>query len=325
MISYNLPFFKPFFYVKSVYIKLVVSCIKYINFGKLLSEVMRMNLYRVERKRNFWKYGLVVIITVCLTLFTDRSIQKANEIDEFAERLSLEENAVDEVSNIEISAEDYIEEVMKSTVGISLIEPSEANIFDVNLEEKWGMGTGIVVSENGYILTNQHLAKTKGASLVVTLNSGKSVKGRIVWTEENIDLAIIKVEETGLVAAKLGDSNSLKVGNDVIAIGNSLGIEFQGTTTKGIVSGLDRTIMFQENGENVFMEGLIQTDASINPGNSGGPLINASGEVVGVNTVKITSAEGIGFAVPINIVKNVISAYERDGVFKEAYLRYLCV
>lgn len=102
--------------------------------------------------------------------------------------------------------------------------------------------------------------------------------------------------------------------------GNPLGREFIGTTTKGIVSGLDRTILFEENGEKVFMEGLIQTDASINPGNSGGPLINESGEVIGINTVKITSAEGIGFAVPINIVKNIIKEYEEEDVFIEASL-----
>lgn len=99
-----------------------------------------------------------------------------------------------------------------------------------------------------------------------------------------------------------------------------MGAEFQGTTTKGIVSGLDRTIKFEENGKPILMEGLIQTDASINPGNSGGPLINSKGEVIGINTVKITSAEGIGFAVPINIVKNVLNSFVLEDKFEEAYL-----
>ena len=153
------------------------------------------------------------------------------------------------------------------------------------------------------------MAKEKGARIAVTLNQGKTIQGKIVWVEENIDLAIIKVDESGLIPAILGNSDELKIGNDVIAIGNPLGEEFKGTTTKGIVSGLDRTIKFEENGEQVLMEGLIQTDASINPGNSGGPLINSKGEIVGINTVKITSAEGIGFAVPINIVKDVINSF----------------
>lgn len=164
------------------------------------------------------------------------------------------------------------------------------------------------------------MAQKVGAKIVVTLNTGKSVQGKIVWVEENIDLSLIKVEEKGLTPAILGDSNEILVGDEVIAIGNPLGAEFQGTTTKGIVSGLDRTIMFEENNEKVYMEGLIQTDASINPGNSGGPLINARGEVIGINTVKITSAEGIGFAVPINLIKNVINSYVLEDKFDEAYL-----
>lgn len=181
-------------------------------------------------------------------------------------------------------------------------------------------GTGIIVSEKGYILTNQHLAQKVGASIIVTLNSGKTLQGKVVWNEKNIDLAIIKVPESGLIPAIIGDANDMAVGEEVIAIGNPLGEEFQGTTTKGIISGLDRTIVFEENEEKIYMEGLIQTDASINPGNSGGPLINARGEVIGINTVKITSAEGIGFALPINIVKNVINSFVLEDKFDEAYL-----
>ncbi len=141
-----------------------------------------------------------------------------------------------------------------------------------------------------------------------------------MWVQENIDLAIVKVDMEDLCAAKLGDSDNIKIGSDVLAIGNPLGVEFQRSTTKGIISGLNRTLTFEENGETIFMEDLIQTDASINSGNSGGPLINESGEVIGINTVKITSAEGIGFAVPINIVVPIIDKLSKDGTFKEAYL-----
>lgn len=274
-----------------------------------------------KKKSDFPKYFVVVVITALLTLFADRTIQKANEIDEFAQRLDLNQNMiVEEKEQVTYESEDYIENILNSTVGISLIKPTGSSIFNINLEENWGIGTGVIVSDKGYILTNQHLAQKKGGKLTVTLNSGKSVEGKVVWNEENIDLAIVKIDETNIQAVKLGNSDNLKIGNEVIAIGNPLGVEFQGTTTKGIVSGLDRTILFEEDGEKVFMEGLIQTDASINPGNSGGPLINESGEVIGINTVKITSAEGIGFAVPINIVKNVIKSYEEEDVFSEANL-----
>lgn len=138
--------------------------------------------------------------------------------------------------------------------------------------------------------------------------------------QEDIDLAIIKINKKNLSVARLGDSDNLKIGNEVWAIGNPLGVEFQRTTTKGIVSGINRTLTFEENGNTIFMEDLIQTDASINSGNSGGPLINESGEVIGINTVKITTAEGIGFAVPINIIKPVINSFVENDSFDEVKL-----
>ena len=181
-------------------------------------------------------------------------------------------------------------------------------------------GTGVIVSENGYILTNQHLARNINTRMTVNLENGDSVQGKVVWTQEDIDLAIIKIDRNNLNVAKLGDSDNLRIGSNVMAIGNPLGVEFQRTTTQGIISGLDRTLTFKEDEKTIFMEDLIQTDASINSGNSGGPLINESGEVVGINTVKITSAEGIGFSIPINIVKPIIEKLDKTGKFKEAYL-----
>jgi len=112
----------------------------------------------------------------------------------------------------------------------------------------------------------------------------------------------------------------LDFGKPVYAIGNPIGVEFKRTVTAGIVSGLNRTIRIEENGETSYMASLIQTDATINPGNSGGPLINRQGEVIGINTVKITTAEGIGFAIPINIVKPIIEQFINTGAFEEAYL-----
>jgi len=136
----------------------------------------------------------------------------------------------------------------------------------------------------------------------------------VKWIQKDIDLAMIKIEKNNLIAATLGDSDIIRIGNEVWAIGNPLGVEFQRTTTKGIISGINRTLTFEENGQTILMEDLIQTDASINSGNSGGPLINKNGEVIGINTVKITTAEGIGFAIPINIVKPIINSFiEKDN------------
>lgn len=213
-----------------------------------------------------------------------------------------------------------INDAKKSVVGISFLKPEAEDIFDLKTTEKWGLGTGVIVTKSGYILTNQHIAQTVGKKANITLYDGRMVDGRVVWNEKNLDLAILKIDEKNLSVAKLGNSDALFVGDDVIAIGNPFGIEFLGTTTKGIISGLDRTFMIDDNGEKIFVESMIQADASINPGNSGGPLIDALGNVVGINTVKLDDAEGIGFAIPINVVKPVIEAFEKEDKFEEATL-----
>ena len=130
--------------------------------------------------------------------------------------------------------------------------------------------------------------------------------------DERLDLAVLKITGDNLTVAPLGDSKILTVGDTAIAIGNPLGLTFQRTVTSGIISAINRTI-----GEpgGLFMEDLLQTDASINPGNSGGPLININSEVIGINTIKVTSAEGMGFAIPINIIKPILKSIEEKGDF----------
>ena len=132
-----------------------------------------------------------------------------------------------------------------------------------------------------------------------------------------MDLSIVKIKLEGLQAVKLGDSTSVKAGQTVYAIGNPIGYEFERTVTSGIISAKARTLKFTENNEEVLMTDLIQTDATINPGNSGGPLINTAGEVIGINSLKIDTAEGIGFAVPINVAKPIIEKYSTTGNFEE--------
>ena len=219
-----------------------------------------------------------------------------------------------------VNNDNILENAMKSVVGISKLQANEESIFDINFTEKWGFGTGIIVSKNGYILTNQHLAGKVGSKLIVNLENGESVQGKVMWVQQDIDLAIVKINKNNLEVAKLGNSDNIKIGNEVWAIGNPLGVEFQRTTTKGIISGVNRTLTFKENGKTIFMEDLIQTDASINNGNSGGPLINQSGEVIGINTVKIDEAVGLGFAVPINIVKPIIESFVEKNSFIEVNL-----
>lgn len=224
------------------------------------------------------------------------------------------------LENEEILSSDIIEKAVKSVVGISKLEQNGTSIFLENSESKLGLGSGIIVTENGYVLTNQHVAGNKYSNCNVTLENGQTFDGTVVWADENIDLAIVKIAGSNLDYISLSDSDNIRLAEDVYAIGNPIGIEFQRTVTKGIISGKNRTIKLSDDENSSYMEDLIQTDATINEGNSGGALINSKGELIGVNSVKISDAEGIGFAVPINIVKPIIEKLVKNGKFDEAYL-----
>ena len=170
-----------------------------------------------------------------------------------------------------------------------------------------GIGTGVVLTADGYALTNRHVVEGS-KSLTATLADGTEYPATVVTVSDTKDLALVKIEATGLSPATIGDSDTIKVGQTAIAIGSPLGT-YTETVTKGIVSALDRTITVQDDqtGKPVTLSGLIQTDAAINPGNSGGPLMDAIGQVVGINTATASSAEGLGFAIPIKEAASLIA------------------
>lgn len=234
-----------------------------------------------------------------------------------AERTS---ETVADVKEENKTVSEIIENVSTCVVGISKLKENGNSIFLKDGTTKLGLGTGIIVSENGYIITNEHVSGQKYGTCYVTLENGKNYTANVVWSDQDLDLSIIKIDALGLNYANLGDSDKIKVGEKVYAIGNPLGFEFQRTVTSGIISAKDRTIKLEEDENSVYMEDLIQTDATINPGNSGGPLIDIDGNVIGINSVKITSAEGIGFAAPINIIKPILNSYISEGKFEEASL-----
>ncbi|WP_372996277.1 S1C family serine protease [Lutispora sp.] len=204
--------------------------------------------------------------------------------------------------------------VMPTVVGISTITMQRDFFFGARYTE--GVGSGVIVDPRGYILTNSHVVGNSRSRLTVYLADGRELEGNVLWQDVGLDLAVVKVEANNLPTAELGDSDALTVGEIAIAIGNPLGLRYERTVTQGIVSGLNRSIMVDQN---TIMEDLIQTDAAINPGNSGGPLINSKGKIIGINTVK-ASAEGLGFAIPINVTKPVIKHFVEDGVFNPPYL-----
>ena len=206
----------------------------------------------------------------------------------------------------------------KSVVGVSKLKDNGGSVFFNNGVDKIGIGSGIIVSDKGYILTNEHVSGSKGGTCYITLEDGKQYVANVVWSDSNLDLAFLKANMKFIDFCALGDSDAVSVGQIVYAIGNPIGFEFQKTVTSGIISAVDRTVVFKEDEEDIYLSNLIQTDAIINPGNSGGPLINTRGEVIGINTVKITSADGIGFAVPVNCVRPILERFENEGKFEEA-------
>ena len=223
-----------------------------------------------------------------------------------------------EDNNEDIST--IIENASKCVVGISKIQSLGSSVFTSNSSQELGLGSGIIVSKKGYILTNQHVVG-ESKNCYVTTDDGNTYIGKVLWSNFDIDLAILKLDKIFNNKVNIGDSNSVRIGQKVYAIGNPIGFEFQRTVTGGIISAVDRTIKIKNEDESYsYMSNLIQTDATINPGNSGGPLIDEKGNVIGINTIKITSAEGIGFAIPINVIKPIIKKYEQIGDFKEAYL-----
>ena len=188
-----------------------------------------------------------------------------------------------------------------------------------NPVETEGVGSGVIFKNDGgdsYIVTNNHVI-SGAKELVVSLPDGRSLKGKLVGADEMTDLAVVKVGDGKLPTAKFGDSDQIVVGEPAIAIGNPMGLEFQGSVTSGVISALNRTLDISDKRVK-----LLQTDAAINPGNSGGALVNADGEVIGINSAKVAAngVEGMGFAIPINTVQTVIDSLMTKGYVARPYL-----
>ncbi|MBO6243255.1 MAG: trypsin-like peptidase domain-containing protein, partial [Clostridia bacterium] len=250
-------------------------------------------------------------------MYNNIDVNDSNYIAE-KEKSTVQEQIVENTEKNSKSVADTIEETTKKIVGISKLKDAGTSIMSKSTESDLGLGTGIIVTDNGYILSNEHVTGSKYSICYVTLENGNNYEGTVVWSDTDLDLSITKINAKDLDYVTLGDSSTIRVGETVYAIGNPIGFEFRRTVTSGIISAKNRTIKIEEDNKSSYMTNLIQTDATINPGNSGGPLIYPNGEVIGINTVKISSAEGIGFAIPINIVKNITESYKNTGEFEEA-------
>lgn len=235
-----------------------------------------------------------------------------------AENMSLINTSDNSVE--ELSTEEIVQKVIPSVVGIesqfTVTSMNNGYYYGFNTpsaSSATGTGTGVVITENGYIVTNAHVIYDSeyGAgvadSITVYMNDDNSYNAEVIGYDTDCDIAVLKINATGLTAAEFGDSDGLMLGESVVAIGNPLGFDLMNTVTSGIISGLNRNITINDKAMN-----LIQTDTAINSGNSGGPLINKKGQVIGINSSKMSSSygsasiEGIGFAIPSNEVSKII-------------------
>ena len=280
---------------------------------------------RKKRKNTKKKITITAIIVAILWLFgfyiyvTYSKIEiKSGDYEATKVQSTESAQTVEKVEEKSQTIADVIEETTKSVVGISKLKSAGNSILSNSNESELGLGTGIIVAENGYILSNAHVTGEKYSKCYITLENGQNYEGKVMWSDESLDLSITKIEAKNLSYATLGNSSKIRVGETVYAIGNPIGFEFRRTVTSGIISAKNRSIKIEEENNQTYMSDLIQTDATINPGNSGGPLITPNGEIIGINTVKISTAEGIGFAIPINVVKTIIESYKQTGKYEQA-------
>lgn len=281
-----------------------------------LSEREVENMIKEEIAKNKPKIGWLKALTIFLLIYSlVMSYFVAKNMTGITETINKNgqvESSTISIKNNSVSTENAVaKKSLDSVVGITTVGVQENMFFQGRVVE--GVGSGVVVSKDGYILTNAHVVQDgKAERIEVLLTNGKKSSAKLLWYDTTLDLAVIKTDMTGLKPVEMGDSDKVQIGDKAIAIGNPLGLDLQSTLTSGYISGKDRTITLQ-NG--LQMDGLMQTDAAINSGNSGGGLFDQEGKLIGINTAK-ASAEGIGFTIPINVAKTIVDNIVSGGSFE---------
>lgn len=264
-----------------------------------------------------WTFGVIVGLAVLFLLSAiTASYLKNNNINLFSSQgsqvsdntptLNTKDRTEDENA---MSAQEVYAKVAPSIVGIVTYNPSKGLI-----SSGAGQGSGIIMTEDGYIITNAHVIGNSNKYNVTVVIDNKEYQAKVVGFDVRTDLAVVKIDANGLSPATFGNSDQLAVGEWVLAIGNPGGLEFSNSLTRGLVSALNRSLKSENSSVNSSSK-FIQTDAAINPGNSGGALVNMYGQVIGINTAKVKDFEGMGFAIPINTAKSVV-----DDIINKGYV-----
>jgi len=262
----------------------------------------------------------IILISTLGGAMTNRwfSPQENNTTSQIVEQKILNEESV---------VIDIVERISPAVVTVGISKTQKINIFNSQKIEQ-DIGSGFVVDKNGLVITNKHVVTDRQAKYRVVTADNETYEVAKIYRDPTNDLAILKIDTNDLPMAALGDSSNLKVGQFVIAIGTALG-EFRHTVTTGVISGLGRGITAGSPFEGYIeqLDNVIQTDAAINLGNSGGPLLNSLGQVIGVNVAVAQGAQNIGFAIPINTVKDMLQNFRQTGEFSRPFLgvRYAMV
>lgn len=275
-----------------------------------------------NKVKSFSKFLLAVVLASSISIGgTSYYLRNNNTEKSVLNQAPTDQNA--NSTNADTSGNTTIEKAvakkaMQSVVGITTVGVSE-DMFSVQKQTS-GLGSGVIVSKEGYILTNNHVVDpSKTKSVTVILSDGTKHEAKVLWSDKTLDLAVIKIDPKGLdlKPVEFGDSSKVSIGDKAIAIGNPLGINLKSTLTSGYISGKDRVITLQDGST---MEGLFQTDAAINPGNSGGGLFNDKGQLIGINTAKAGNSDGIGFSIPSNLAKPILEQIIKNGKFESVSL-----
>lgn len=277
--------------------------------------------HRSQRGRRLVIAGITLLVLALIVgaVYENRQLWErfTSNSQQIAERPTVESDGNMTVTQQESDIAELVAKVSPSVVSITT-QSQARTYFGVTQQE--GAGTGIVVSRDGYILTNKHVVNRANTVAVILSDGTRHDKVEVVGTDPLNDVAFLKVPDVdNLTPAELGNSSSIRVGQRVVAIGNSLG-QYQNTVTSGIISGTGRPVVAQSGNTVESLTDLLQTDAAINPGNSGGPLLNMAGQVIGMNTAVATDAQGIGFAIPVNGVKGMLKGVLESGEVQRAYL-----
>lgn len=306
--------------------------------SETLNEPEASNLQREEKKKKSWLIPVllgviigVLLTTVALPMMVDYGLVKP-KVEENESSSSGAANdskpPVDKQINVDVTSKvtEVVEEVLPAVVGVTNIQ-HQADFWRQQTENEAGTGSGVIYKkddEHAYVITNHHVIE-QADSLEVVLSDETTVEATLLGSDLFTDLAVLRIDGSQVdKVIEVGSSDSIKVGEPAIAIGNPLGHMFSGSVTQGVISGTKRTIPldFNQDGRADWQAEVIQTDAAINPGNSGGALINIEGQLIGINSMKInqTSVEGIGFAIPIDTAWPIIEELESTGEVIRPYL-----